>query len=261
MLAKHLQTPRAPLQERFTFVRSPESERKSPIESHDEKVVEKKVLSLHQGGQLKTRRKVGKAGRSRSRGVPNLPPDISTVFYGRGVFRYATASALTNTTINSAQLVASCGGICTVANSTITSFASSVRLRRVTIWPAQPGTTTAVVPEIVWYGPVPDIQKDESRDKAVPAGYLSAGGATMSTPPRGSLCGDWLIYDGSAINLFGLLNVPTGSILDIEIEFALRNNLAGAGIAVSTATLGTVYYPYLDTSAAKIQPIGRPTTF
>jgi len=242
----------------YTLVKTAK-ERKSPVESKD-LATEKKVLSNKRATVL-VGRKVGRGRSRRARMVPNLPPDISTVFYCSGVFRYATASALTNTTINSAQLVASCGGICTVTNSVLTSFASSVKLRRVTIWPAQPGSTTASVPEIVWYGPQSDIQKDESRDKAVPAGYLSAGGATSSIPPPGSLCGAWLIYDGTPFNLFGLLNVPTGSIIDVHIDFALRNNLAGAGITITTGTLGSVYYPYLDSSSAKIQPVGRPATF
>jgi len=209
--------------------------------------------------EVKTRGAATRRTNVRSRGVvARLPPEIMTTTTCHSTLRFQViTSTITSTTINSAQLIGACGVIGKVVNTSVSSIASTFRVKRVTIWPSV-STSVDAIPEISWgYPSSTDVGKDVSWMSSVPTG-VSQTGPVVSVPPKGSLCSVWFRWDSSQADLFTLLNIPVGSILDLSISFTLRNNLAGADISVITAVVGSMYYLYLD--GAKIQPVGRPTT-
>jgi len=212
--------------------------------------------------EAKTRGVSARRTKVRSKGViAKLPPQIMSTTTCHSVLRFQVLSAIggTPTTINNAQILGACGCIGKVVNSSVSSIASSFRIKRVSIWPA-PSATADAVPEVAWLFPVStDVGKDVAWMSSMPAG-VSQTTAVVSEPPKGSLCSSWFRWDGSQADLFSLYNLTVGSILDLSVSFTLRNVLAGADIGVTTAAVGTMYYLYLDTSSGKIQPVGRPTT-
>jgi len=220
----------------------------------------KESKSLGKASKMMTTRRLKPKGKKRS-AHSSLPPEISSSVTCHSVYRFQVISTATTMAVNTAQLLGICGVIGKVNNTSVTSIASSVKLKRITVWPGtQTSGGTVLNPDINWGYPAgTDIGKDASWIASTPAGVTNTGPLT-STPPKGSLCDKWFRYDGSTPDLFTLINVVAGSIVDVSISFTLRNHLAGVDITVATAAVGTMYYLYLDSSGGKFQPVGRPTT-
>jgi len=257
-----VQTPKAPSQGRFVLIRK--EEEKKP--STELKVVPPEGDSISLAGPRKTRalsRRTKKKSRVGRRGVgqvPKLPPSIKTTVEHRHVWRYVCNTVQTSNNINTAELLGIGGCMTKVANTSVSSIHSSVKLHSVTIWPAPPALGATNYPaEISWGAAESDLQKDESWDSTIPNGVTSTA-ALRSTPPSGSLAADWLTYDGSSPIIFTLLNIAAGSVIDIEASHIMRNNVGGVDITVTTAATGTIYYLYLDSTGGKFTPVGVPTT-
>jgi len=183
----------------------------------------------------------------------------------RHTFRFNVTTAVGGTavTVDGGGMCGAIGGICTTANSVVTCYASSFRIRRVSVWPAPVavgGTTPA--PEIIWYSPSNAVEKDTSIERALPAGVVVTA-PVHSRPPKASLCGDWVNAFVNVTNLlFGFLNCPLGSIIDVEVAWTMANNLQQLARTVASGTLGNPYYLYLDGSTRHgFNPIGKPLTF
>jgi len=183
----------------------------------------------------------------------------------RHTLRFIVTTAVTGTvtSINGGGVCGALGGICTAANSAVTCYSSSFRIHRVSIWPSAVAVgTISPCPEIVWYSPSNAVEKDSSVERALPAG-LTVSAPIHSRPPAKSLCGDWVNSVVNVTNLmFGLLNTPAGSVIDLDVSATMSNNMACLGVTVASGTLGNPYYLYLDGSTRHgIAPVGKPLTF
>jgi hypothetical protein len=216
---------------------------------------------------LSARARMGRGRRGRRGKAPALPPELNASPPLFQVLRYIVgASPATTTTVNVPQMIAACGAIGTVTNSTVATVFSTVRVHSITIWPGlsdSSGNPTSNAPEIQWIGTTGSVLKDTSRSKSVPFG-VGVERALFERPPPDSLASDWLFYDGTtATELFNISGLTAGSIIDVAVTATMKNNVAGVSVSgVATVTLGSLYWLYLDGSTAhKLQPVARPSTF
>lgn len=194
-------------------------------------------------------------GRSRA---PRIPPTVDTVAKAHSVLRFTATSAAASTNISLATLMVACGSICTIANSTVASVASSVKLHKITIWPASTTAGAGQNAEVLW-PELGNITKDESKSTAIPAGVTIAD-VIMERPPKETQVAFWNSSGGGGSTLFSL-TCPAGSIIDVDLTWTLRNNIAGVTQAgYAAATLGAFYYGRLDGVGGKFLPLGVPTT-
>jgi hypothetical protein len=239
------------------------AEKKKPLIEvlDDSPPLQAEVKSLVPSSKLEAKKsrtvKGGKAARCFS-----LPPTLDAVIQCRHVFRFQCTtgfSALQN--ITGGNLAGAIGGYCTTVNSTVKTIASSIRVHRVSVWPAVQSSPQNP-PEIVWFSPITIMEKDASRERVLPAG-VSVSSAVTEVPPKATICGDWFaVSSGASQPMFGLLNIGAGDVVDVDLSWTITNNLLGSTPAVATGVLGTYYYLYLDGSTThQLQPIGKPTTF
>jgi len=199
----------------------------------------------------------GKAGKRRS-GAPTLPPELDTVVTIHKVYRFLASGAFSNN-ITAQMLAGALGGICTITNSSLSCWASSARIHKVTIWPSV--SLTAPSPEVIWYSPLTNVEKDESKSRTLPSG-VTVDRAVVSSPPRGTLACDWinLVSTGTTV-LFKLNLVPSASVIDVSVTYTLSNNILGQNLGIVTGVLTNVYYLALDGPGGNVlRPIGVPTT-
>lgn len=191
-----------------------------------------------------------------------VPPELNAVISCTHTFRFQCVtgfSALQN--ITGGNLAGAIGGFCTTANSVVKTIASSIRVRKVVVWPSVQ-TTPQNPPEVTWFSPITVMEKDASKERILPAGY-SLSAALVSRPPRNTLCSDWFaVSSGASQPMFGLTNIAGGSVIDVTLSWTITNNLVTSSPAIATGTLGTYYYLYLDGSTShQLQPVGKPSTF
>jgi len=214
----------------------------------------KPLLKRGKRPQARGRRKSGK----RQRGAPTLPPELEMVFMVHKTLRFLASGAFSNN-ITGQMIAGACGGICTITNSSVSCFASSAKIHKITIWPSV--SLTAPSPEVIWYSPVTVVEKDESKSRTIPSG-VTVDRAVVSRPPRNTLAVDWMnLVSIGTTSLFKLLNVPSASVIDLSLTFTLSNNILSQNLGVVTGVLTNVYYLALDGPGTNIlRPIGVPTT-
>jgi hypothetical protein len=190
------------------------------------------------------------------RKVQNLPPDIEITPMLSCRFRFAVATGAT-VAISAANLIAIAGACGTVVNTTATCVFTCVRVRRITIWP-ELATTSATIPTIDWVASVANTSSEKSHDRSLPAGQTNER-PVSSVPPRGTLiAGTFLNASfGNVVNV----SAGTGSIIDVEGTWMMKNNLNPVTFVVSATPVGTLFYPALDGPANhKIPPSSLPTS-
>jgi len=201
-------------------------------------------------------------GKSFGGGKAILPPVLEATPRLSHVYRYVV-SATTSPVITVANILGACGGICTVANSKVQPWASSFRIKSVTVFPCAGSFSGAGVYTFLdWVsagssGYVPDTAKMLN----IPDG-LTVSSPLRFRPPRGSLAGNWInpVTISTSAGLFGG-TFKVGSVVDFSVEFTLSNVSEAGNITVTTGTLGNVYYLALDgPSSNKFVPAGLPTT-
>jgi hypothetical protein len=196
-------------------------------------------------------------GKSLSSGM-SLPPVLEATPHVRHVFRYGVASTAT-VSCTLASLLGACGGICTIANSKVQPWASSIRIRSLTVWPPSASGNYTFVN---WSsagssGYLPDTAKMIN----IPDG-LTITKALRFVPPKGSLAGNWLnpVTISTSAVIFGM-TIHVGSVVDFHVEYTLSNVSQAGTITVVAGTLGNVYYLPLDgVSSNKLLAAGLPTT-
>lgn len=168
-----------------------------------------------------------------------------------------TSSSGTPTTINVNSLLGAAGTMCTVANTTVSTFFESVRVGRVQIWTPPAAQGSFATCSLEWFGGTSANNlevSDTSISTATPA-YIS------SRPPRLSLAAFW--QKPAALNLFQL-TAPSGSIIDVDLELIMSDDeTTPATTAVASGTLGIVYYLALDSANGThiYTPVSLVTTF
>jgi len=202
----------------------------------------------------------GKARRNRGRDVipmavlRSIPASIQI----RHRFRFiATAGETMSITLQ--NLFGALGGIGTISNSTVTLFASSFRLRRLTIAESAQNVAT-VSSEILWYSAADVNSPDKvNMNSTIPYDRPSV---VSETPPAKSLASFWWNTSATLSTILFSLTVSIGSIIEADMEFTLPNNAPSFGLTgFTTVAVGTVYYLALDGRASnKLIPVGLPTT-
>jgi hypothetical protein len=154
------------------------------------------------------------------------------------------------------SLLGAAGGIVAVANTTLTTIHSSVKVNQIDIWtpPASQGASATCSVNWVGYNNSPDREySDTSVSVATPA-------HVTCSPPQQSLASFW--QAASATNLF-VVTAPTGSIIDVHLSliFADGADQAGTGISIATGVLGSNLYLSLDPNAThRYTPVSLTTT-
>jgi hypothetical protein len=80
-------------------------------------------------------------------------------------------------------------------------------------------------------------------------------------PPKNSVVSRWLNTDYPVT--ICTMNVPTGTIIDLDVELVMQNGNVTQIQAVTTAAVGTLYTLYLDVGSGthNIIPLQMNTTF
>lgn len=187
-----------------------------------------------------------------------MPPTVDTVVTCHAILRFTATSAAASTNVTTATLLMACGGIATIANSTVASVASSYKLHSITIWPASTTAGAGQQAEVLW-PELGGITRDESKSTAIPAG-VTVSDVVKERPPKASQMAFWQSSAGGASTVCSI-TCPAGSIIDVDLTFTLRNNIAGVTQnGYAAATLGAYYYARLDGVGGKFLPLGVPTT-
>jgi len=205
-----------------------------------------------------------KLGRRRG-GARGLPPEINLTPVLSHRYRFNCTTTV-SATVQAIQMCGALGGICTVANSIVSSWTSSFRIKRITIWPAPAASVSAAAGAYVdWFFSDTSLFPDMSKSVTLPAGVTSTE-ALVFTPPAKSTAGFWV--NSTATSSFTLFNlsVTAGDVIDIDVDQTLGvvNSTSSSlyQLTVTTGTLGNVYYLSLDGPGGnKIPPVaGMPTT-
>ncbi len=194
-----------------------------------------------------------------SRVKASLPPPRNQVPTLRHVIQFTSTSG-SIAIVTAADLAGACGGMCTVSNSTFISWASSVRIHSVKVWPGgNSPLSTNTTAELNWNASSANaFQKDELKVQVLPSGIQETN-CVVFKPPAKSLASDWFATN-QAQNVFSL-QCSIGSVIELDISFTLTSTFAGPAVTVGTATLGAVYYLALDGPATnKFPPVALPTT-
>jgi len=206
--------------------------------------------------------KKGKKGSRRTGSSSSLPPRFNMVPRMTKTFRFLSTSV--SATITALELFGAVGGICTVANSKVQHWASSVKLRSITIWPS----ASASVAEsclLEWFSAVDPHNPDEVVSQIIPGGVTQTKAMTFR-PPKKSLIGDWLNVTTTSSNSLFNITVPSGCVIDLTVDFTIGVTYSTASTlyssTVTTGTLGNIYYLALDgPSSNKLAPEpGMPST-
>jgi hypothetical protein len=194
---------------------------------------------------------------TKHRAAGSLPPRLMCTPRVQHVFRFvSTGGSLLSVTCT--ELLGACGTICTVANTTVSQLASSVRIKSITVWPSASATSPQNC-TLQWATQATDQTPDELVDLSIPEGVLLTR-ALVFRPPARSLAGYW---NSSVISSTTLLSaaIPIGSVLDLSVEFTVANVFAQLSQSVAAGVLGAIYYLALDGPASnKWTPVGVPTT-
>jgi hypothetical protein len=162
--------------------------------------------------------------------------------------------------ITVADLANACGGIAATA-VLFFPWSSSIRLTKITLWPAVENSAGLVQPaEVTWANAASGgYAPDDSKDCTPPFG-MTLPHCMVFHPPKKSLSIDWLTVSLAGDVLFTIQS-PAGSIVDIDVLCRPSNNLAPfASGAVTGATPGTVLWGGLDTltTGGNYLNVGRP---
>ncbi len=208
--------------------------------------------------KLMTRRRQSRKAlfMTRAEARSSHPPKLTSSTVKRQTIRFQASSAgpttLTTETVCNMLVVATSA---TTAYSLISTF----RLHRVEIWGPMASNLSPVTVSVEYSGTGANcvgpsaIHSDTSMGSNCPA-HVNVG------PPPLSTAATWQAYasGGSALNL-ATLNFPTGAIVDLDVEFVLRDTaVASSAITVAAATTGVLYRRAPD-SAGYLVPVSHVT--
>jgi len=157
---------------------------------------------------------------------------------------YTHSGALATVGVTLRSMLQACGGIVTVANTTVSLWASSMRLHRITVWPS-PSSTLDETVQIQWVNAATGFVKDQSKIRVLPGGVTDTSPCSFSPPPK-TLAADWFSDSGS--NLF-TMTAPALCVWETEFTYTLSGGTGsptvGAYTTTSTSAVGNVLYPCL----------------
>jgi hypothetical protein len=197
------------------------------------------------GNGIKSRRS------RRTNGFIQPPPMDGTHEVRMHRLRFNCSTNVTPTSITSNELLAACG-IAASSTTAGNTLASTVKIHSIEIYAEPTGTNGSAVETIlVWASPGAGVAKDEFVVNTVLGS--SGAGYFKSTPPKGTLTGDWL---GSGTMTIFQIAAPIGSIVDVVVSYRINNALTGATYVSTGLAAGDVYYAPLDGHNGLMKPLG-----
>jgi len=194
------------------------------------------------------------------------PPCLNLTPTFTHTYRFYT-SATVAATITVAQVFGALGGVCTVANTTVSSFVSSFRIKHIDVYqPASGASTAPTMTYLEWYKPVGDYAFPDRTESLASLGGVTTGNKMRFVAPKWSFAGDWVNTTITGSTALFNVTFTIGYLLDMEVEMTLAvadsNPTVLTQSTITTGTLGAVYYLPLDgTTSNKIKAAtGMPTT-
>jgi len=189
--------------------------------------------------------------------ISHLPPKLDVTPTVNHTYRYLCSGAGTPTNTTIGELFGALGTTCTVTNTTVTCWYTSVRIVSIRIYPVVGGAGSV---SVLWNSPISGVGRDTEPNNMLP------GGATMVTdfiayPPAHSFCGDWMNSSLTNTQTIFTISSPPGSIIDLHVMATNSNVFGPYQRAITTGTLAFPYYLSLDgTTSNRVIPVGLPTT-
>lgn len=172
-------------------------------------------------------------------------------------FVQASGSTMSDLAITSDDIITSVGAMCTVANSTLTSIAMAFRLRFVEVWATY---------DLGVNGSFCSVAFDQTRMPGMQFSDVSVNPTrpvhVFARPPKDSLASFWINNGSSATSMFSI-SAPPGAIVDICVDYVIQDPdtiNSTKTRTVITATLGRMYYTWLDSGSVWLRPIGHEYT-
>ena len=169
-------------------------------------------------------------------------------------FIMAAGATVQDQVINSNELILACGAVCTVANTTVQNIFTSVRLRKVEMWQPYDASITGTT--------YISLQVDQTRAPGTQFGATAASydrpAHIVFVPDPASFTGQWHNVGGND-NLFSLTAQP-GTTVDVWCDAVMSDpDTVTSTITKSAtaATLGRLYYAWLDPGAVYFRPVLR----
>jgi len=217
--------------------------------------------SNRRGGRMARKRyQRGKKGKKCGRGgaLSSLPPSIQITPTHTHTYRYYNSTAATKISVTAANLIMAAGAICTVANTTITSMFTTVKIHSIKVWPAVASGDATVA--VTWGLSNTDYAKDDVKNAEIPGGVTSTK-SLIAHPPKNSLWREWINLKDPSVVVF-TINSPQNSIVDVHCSWQMVNTYTSTTASVAAGVLGTTYYPALDgTGNHTYVPVTLPSTF
>jgi len=186
-----------------------------------------------------------------------IPPFQSNT-RGRTKLRFKNVSgSAINAIILPANIIGALGGICSTTNSTVACFTGTYKIRSIKVWAPCATQGVEVTAYINWLGTSTFSVNNEVSDTTA---LSSAYAYVSSKPPKQSQNAWW---QQTSTNPSCQLGVPIQGTVEIDVDWIMCDGETSQTFAtVTTATLGALYYLYLDGSTIHaLQPISRVTTF
>jgi len=199
-------------------------------------------------------KKINKSARKKVISVMSLaksrPPPLNTNVVFRHTYRYLNNS-VNQTSINGLNLLRAPGMIAATVN-TLYGIAGSVKVNKITIFPAITLTGTQNTPALInWSGATysPNLEKSVSQPFGDTEPYC-----LVARPPRNSLAANWQL---SASTSFVNITCPAGSIIDFDLSVVLYDDdVSNVATTVGgTATISNMYYQPIDING-QFKPVG-----
>jgi hypothetical protein len=168
--------------------------------------------------------------------------------------RYSISNNATTVSVTRGSLASVCGGVVTVANTTVSLWASSYKLKKIVVWPA--AGTTVTIDGVVGGSAEQALQRETLVGADIPTG-ITVDKPVVFTPKAASYLSMWQATATNPTDQFFTISGATGAVFDIHIaftHFSGLGNTAPTAVTTSTVALGSVVYMPLDTGN-KITPI------
>jgi len=167
-------------------------------------------------------------------------------------YRFKSTAAF-NGTITDSLLFGVVGAI-SATNIAAYSIAQSVKLNSVEMWAPVSAQGAEVDLSLEW----PNQGQNPAKEITDSSNSVSRVAHIKTRPPKQSLAGFWTTGTG---NTLFLLNIPIGTIIDVEISMVLGDQLTAQTHQLVTvgATVGAFQYGYLDSltdAGALLKPVG-----
>jgi hypothetical protein len=192
------------------------------------------------------------------RNTANRPPMFESNLRVRHRFRFQTPAGF-NGVISSADIMAACGNICDVTNSSVIAIFDSFRIHTVEVWSSPAiamGANVTCSLEWLGTGQAPAIEVSDTSNSVTTPARLRCG------PPRESNAAFWQTPRIASTNMFTLVS-PYGTIVDMVLDLVMADVVGATPLLtnVTTATLGNIYYLALDGPASnQLRPVSLNTT-